>query len=141
MATPEGRTHTDAVVAALVAAGLEAEAGEAPDAGGWQGTPGQSEFTPYAVVFGQTDTLSGPAGAPDDDGELIRQVTYVGSTHEQAEWARDTGRPQLLQGVSVDGRQTDRVALEIGLRVERDDDVEPHVHFAIDHYRIFSFPA
>lgn len=139
MATPLTRPHTAALVAALVAAGLEAAAGEVPSDAGWQGTPGQDDFVPYAMVFGASEILSGPAAAPDDDGELVRQVTYVGESHEQAEWARDVGRAAVLAGIDVDDRNTRRVTLDLGVAVTRDDDVQPSVWVAIDRYRIYSF--
>ncbi len=137
------RIVTAAVVACLEDAGLLAGDGEKPVAGGWQGTPGQSTFTPYVAVYnlvgGYTD---GSIVAPDEFSYPTYQLTSVGSTAAQCEWQADACREALLTGpVLVEGRAVNLVTVEMLGGAVRDDDAQPPVWFSPDRYRLSLVPS
>lgn len=130
MALPVVRTHTDGVIARLEALGLTVGDAVAPDAS-----------PPYVVVYpiagGGT---SGTLAAPDDDAELIFQVTCVGVSREQAEWLADKAL-SLLTSVTVTGRSVPRVSLDSFGGVVRDDTATPTLWTAFPRFRLYSTPA
>ncbi len=125
------REHTDAVIARLQALGLTVGDAEAP----------VGAAPPYAVVYpiagGQT---GGVLAAPDDDAELVVQVTCVGTSRKQAEWLEDKAMG-LLTSLSVTGRSVPRVALDSFGGVFRDDAKSPPLYVAVPRFRIYSTPA
>jgi hypothetical protein len=136
------RDHTLGAVAALEGEGLLVGQGQAPPGGGWQGTPGQSAFVPYVIVWPIAgSTITGSLGAPDDYASAAVQITAVGPTQEGAERAGDRAQAALLAGFAVTGRHVLRVHHESSLGVHPDLDLSPTVWTARDRYRIESTPA
>ena len=124
------RKHTDAVIAALEAAGLTV--GDA-DAEGL--TP------PYAVVYKiDGGEYEGSFENPYEDAELIYQVTCVGVTREQAEWVADKAMV-LLNGLTVADRRIALVSPEGGPGTRPDRDVTPHVWYSTPRFRLKSTPS
>ena len=85
-----GRLTTDAIILVLQTdGGLAVGDGEKPDGAGWQGTPGQSVFEPYVVVYpiagGQAD---GTVSSPDADADSIYQFSCVGATRARPSSSR-----------------------------------------------------
>lgn len=146
------RTHTDAILALLRTNLYVFDAG-APDLDdtpgstgewGWQGTPGRSKFRPYAVLYPLTGgVFDGTLGCPDDDANLIWQVTCVGSTRTQCEWAADKTLETLVGATpAVAGRGITRLYADIaGGGVRRDDSVQPPVFISTPRFRAYSSPA
>jgi hypothetical protein len=133
MTMPSQRVHTDGIIAALVAAGLTVGDAEKPE----------DAEVPYAVVYpipgGRT---TGTLAAKDDDVVLVYQVTCVGESRKQAEWAADKARALLTPGsVSVTGRKVLTVYLDFNGGVERDDDVAPALFYCAPRFRITTTPA
>ena len=139
------RSHTDAVVAALDAVtGIEVGDGVAPAAGGWAGTPGESTFAGYVIVYPLGSTLDGPLAAPDADAELTWQLTCVGATRQQCEWVVDAALGALVgAALTVTGRATvDRIRLVDGTGgTRRDDTTQPPVFIATPHVTVTTTPA
>lgn len=134
------REHKDAVIAALEAAGLLVGDGEKPDGGGWQGTPGQSVFKGYVVVYRiRGGSRSGNLDDPHEDAEFIFQVTCVGSSPTLAESLADEAET-LLKGVTVAGRSI-YPSPDMNPGTERDDDVQPPLFYCTPRYRLKTTPA
>lgn len=145
------RAHTSAIVDVLDAELKTFDAG-APDlnetpggAGwGWQGTAGASKFKPYWIVYPLSGgVFDGPLGCPSDDASLTWQVTCVGATREQCEWAVDKANELLVeQTLIVAGRHISRVWADMaGGGARRDDTVQPPVFIATPRYRVESTPS
>ena len=128
MATPTIREHTDAVVAALEAAGLTVG-----NASGHGLTP------PYVVVYRISGTRDGEAAAPEDRAELIYQLTCVGAMAEAAEYVQDEAE-MALRSLTVAGRSV-RVYVESDGPVSRDDDLSPPLFYSTPRYRLWTTPA
>lgn len=127
---PAIRKHNDAVIAALVAAGLTIGDGEAPEAD-----------PPYGVVYQVPSAgLEGTLADPNADGELVYQVTCVGTTREQAQWVVDKAMA-LLDGFNVANRSIARVSVDSLPGVLRDDKLDPPLFYATPRFRVFSTPA
>lgn len=124
------RTLTDDVIAALQAEGLTV--GDAT---------GEGLSEPYVVVFPIQGTLTGTMGNPYEDGRQAVQITSVGVSRRQAEWARDKARAVMLAGFPVTGTTLQLVHLDIDSGVRRDDDVEPPVFIATERFRLFTTPT
>lgn len=140
------RTHTDAVLAALEATTvLVGDADPKPPGYGWQGTPGQSVFVPYMVLYPiPGGTFDGSIGDPNDDAQLLYQVTCVGSTRTQCEWVLDKALGALVgQSPVIAGRSLMR-SIEsdmAGGGVRRDDTVQPAVFISTPRFRLWTTPA
>jgi len=130
---PVVREHTDAVIAALEAAGLTVGDAVAPD----------DTDPPYVVVYaiaggGSTGTLA----RPDDDAFLVYQATCVGTSREQAEWLADKALELLgPDAVAVPGRRVCRVSLDMHGGIQRDDNVTPPVFWSAPRFRMTTTPA
>lgn len=123
------RIHTDAIIAALQAAGLIVGDAKNP------GVP-----PPYAVVYPiPGGSRSGSLDDPHEDAELVFQVTCIGSSREQAEWVVDKAEG-ILSGVTVTGR---RIFLSVDSNpgVFRDDDVSPPLFQATPRFRLMTTPS
>lgn len=129
------RIHTDAVIAALEAAGLVVGDAEAVDATRVPLEP------PYAVVYPMPGRLGGTMADPERDGQVVYQVTSVGVSRSEAEWVRDKAREVLLPGLVVAGRRIVRVKVEMVGEVARDDDVSPPRFFIPERFRFWSVPS
>lgn len=127
MSLADPRTHTDAVVSALEATGLIVGDGGNPTVPfGWSGTPGQSQFSPYVLVYPLGQSFDGALGCPDEDSDLRWQVTCVGAAREQAEWVQHEVQEALIGSVlTVAGRFVPRVRPDGGAGVRRDDSTQP----------------
>lgn len=137
-----GRVLTDAIIAALAAAPCDVGDGEKPTGAGWQGVPDQSQFAPYLVLHPVSGgTTDGTLAASDDDAASLYQLTAVGATREQAEWAADEGRDVMLGvAITVSGRSVAQVRVDMLGGARRDDTVQPSVWMAVDRYRVVSTP-
>lgn len=130
MTVASQREHTDGVIAKLVAAGLVVGDGEAPDA-----------EPPYAVVHSiPGGSATGSIEEPHEDGELVYQVTCVGTTREQAEWVADESMV-LLEGITVEGRSIPFVDLDTLSGARRDTTVTPALWICTPRFRIKTTPA
>lgn len=123
------RSHTDALIDRLEAEGLRVGDARAP---------GEA---PYLVVYPiPGGDFGGTLAAPNDDAELVRQVSCVGTTREQAEWWADRAI-RALTSITVTGRAILRVEPEGPPGVFRDDDASPPVFVAPVRFRITSTPS
>ena len=135
------RTHTEAVLAALNTDILTGD-GVAPSGGGWVDAPGRSEFTPYVVLHPTSGTFDGTLGAPDDDADLAWQLTCVGETRKQAEWAADIALAAIIgQPLTVAGRSVLRVRLTDTGVTRRDDTDQPPVWIATPRVAAYTTPS
>jgi hypothetical protein len=131
MSLPALRDHTAGVIARLQALGLTVGDGEAP----------AGVDPPYVVAYPITGGASyGVLGAPDDDAELVYQVTCVGTTRLQAQWLEDKAMG-LLAGFTVTGRSIARVDVENYGGLFRDDSKSPPVYSSVPRFRLYTTPA
>lgn len=127
-----GRPHTDAVVAALEAAGVLVGRGEEPSGAGWQGEPGASQFTPYVVLYPTPGMGDGDLADPNTYLDYACQATCVAATQEGAEAAADIAKTIVGQRLAVAGRSLAYpVELLLARPAQRDDTVTPPVHYAV----------
>lgn len=139
---PQTRPLIAAVLEVLTAGDLVADLGEKPAGAGWASAPGTSAFTPYAVVHDLGGPVDGTLAEPSDDGWHRFQVTGVGSTAEQAQWAGDRARTLLTGAVlTVAGRAPAVVDLDEMGACRRDEDVQPVVWFTSDVFTAMTTPA
>jgi hypothetical protein len=126
------RTATDAVISALASTGKQIGDGVAP---------GAAVF-PYAVVTPLADVgYDGPINDGQADVEMTWQVTSVGQNREQAQWMQDACRDALINGtLAITGRSVMKVDLSGGSGVERDDDFQPPLFYAVDVFEIMLTP-
>lgn len=119
--------------------------GVKPSGGGWvASTPlSTTQFVAYAVLYpGMTGPTDGPASGDSFDAPQSWQVTYVGSSAEQADDIRDDCRGALLGAVlTVTGRACWPVELADSQPVRRDDDVDPPLYYAADRFTARTTPA
>lgn len=146
--------HTDAVVVALEAADLQVfDAGPPPQRApegvektwGWvpSQVPGQSDFRPYVILYPLPGGFfDGPLGCPDDDAEMIWQVTCVAETRRRCQYISDQATVALVgQTLAVAGRSICRLQLDMDGGVRRDDTVQPPVFISTPRFRATSTPA
>lgn len=98
---------------------------------------------PYLVVYSLDDeAYDGPINDGQADVHHNIQVTSVGETSEQARKLADKAREALtVVAYSVAGRSVQQVELRDGGGIERDPDDSPPVFYAVDVYRVITFPA
>lgn len=135
------RPHTDAVVAALEAAGLAVGRGVEPPGAGWQGEPGDSDFVPYAVLYPTPGMPDGDLADPNEYIDYSCQATCVAATQEGAEAVADIVKTLVGQRLTVVGRQSYPVYLILDRPAYRDDTTRPVVHLAIVQLRFRTGPA
>lgn len=128
------RTHTDAVIDKLEAAGLSVGNAEGKDASG--GDLSQKYAVVYPIPGGR---FFGTLGELNGFAELVYQVTCVGSTSEQALWVADKAMT-LLDGITVTGRRI-RVFLDDPSGVRRDDAGPDTLFYATPRFRLTSTPT
>lgn len=132
------RAHTDAVIAALEAAGLVVGDAEAP-------TDVDPREDPYVVVYpiaGRESfgtSRSGSLEEPFEDAELVYQVTCAGGSRKEVEWLADKVEV-LLDGVTVAGRRI-HVVPEMNPGVTRTSNETPPIFEATPRYRLMSTPS
>lgn len=125
------REHTNAVITKLESLALVVGDAKEPDP-----LPNK-----YCVVYPiPGGSVSGSLEDPNADGELVVQVTCVGTTREQAEWVVDKAMG-LLGGITVSGRHIARVFLDSMPGIRRDDDISPPLFVATPRFRIMTTPA
>lgn len=141
MPAAPGRPHTDGVAAALEAIGLAVGRGEEPAGAGWQGEPGDSEFTPYAVLYPTPGIPDGDLADPNEYIDYSCQATCVAATQEGAEAVADAVKTLVGQRLAVVGRFVYPVTLILDRPASRDDSVKPVIHYAIVQLRFRTGPA
>lgn len=140
------RAHTDAFIAALEAelTATVAVVGDAkkPAGAGWQGTPGQSDFVPYAIVYPWSGfTFDGNLTGFQDNADLEWQITCVGRTREQCEWLQDAAFALIGQPLTVAGRSVPLIRLgSAGGGVREDETVAPKVWMSTPQLAVWSTP-
>lgn len=128
------RAHTTALLALLRApSSLTIYDGEVPD----------NPALPYAVLYPDAGTASvANLAAQSTWVSTVAQVTAVGLTRDQAEWAADKVSAALLDHVpTVTGRSANPVTQESAQIAQRDDSVTPHRFYAVTQWRVASVPA
>jgi hypothetical protein len=146
MSIPTERTLALAFVTVLAAelGATKVGYGKRPSGGGWA-SPTPSPTTPfagYAVVWPGGTTASGPVAGHNDDGAQGVQVSYYGSSGEQADAMRDRGREAILSGTfTVTGRSVNLVELADSSPLTRDDEVQPPVFQSVDRFLAYTTPA
>lgn len=140
MSLADPRTHSDALVAQIEAAGVVVGDAAPPTvAYGWQGAPGQSVFVPYAIVYPLTQSFDGGLGCPDADSDFEWQVTCVGESREQADWVRAKVDAALIgQTLTVSGRYVPRIRSSGGAGTRRDDTTQPPLFISTPRYAAMS---
>lgn len=141
---PKARLITDALLVELRQAPVLVGDGETPDGAGWPASGGP--FVPHANLHPiPGGVTSGTVERPDDDAEMIYQVTAVGSTREQCEWVADECRDVLLHSApSIDGRSVMGITHDMMGGSRRDDTLgagQLPVWIAVDRYRVYSTPS
>lgn len=141
------RTHTDAIIARLVASGLVVGDAEDPEPGtyAWQGAVGESTFIGYVIVYPLIGgTFDGSLGEPDDDADLLWQLTCVGFSRKQCEKVADDALASLIgYPLAVTGRSVSRLHADLaGGGARRDDTAAGQpVFIATPRIRAKSYPA
>lgn len=141
------RTHNNAFITALSGKGFAVGDATYPTtAHGWAGTPGQSAFTPYVIVYPLTQAFDGSIGCPESDSDVGWQVTCVGATREQCDWVKASVDSTIIgHTLSVSGRFVPRVRPVEGYAAEnvtrRDDTVQPAVFIATPRYMAMTVEA
>jgi hypothetical protein len=135
--------HTDAVVAAISAIPMLVDRAVMPQGAGWQGTPGQSTFVRYAVVYPFPGTPDGNVAEPLEYLDYQAQISIFGATARQVEDAADEVRAALIgRRLTVAGRSSYRVQTPPGGRpVTVDNSVYPPVFMAVVEIAVRSQPA
>lgn len=127
------RAHTQALLDLLAGLGVSTGFNQAP----------ASTAPPYHVLYPlPSSEHDGTLRNPDEDRALIYQLTTVGRVPEEAEHLADLARA-LLTGatLTVAGRAIWRIEPDELGRLERDDALQPPLHYAIETYRLWSVPA
>lgn len=135
--------HTDAVVAAIAAIPMLVARATMPSGAGWQGTPGESTFKPYAVVYPSSGTPDGSIAEPLEYLDYSAQINIFGVSEQQAERAADDVRAALIgRRLAVTGRSSYRVqAPPGGPPVVRDDSIYPPEFMAVVEIEFRTQPA
>lgn len=138
---------TDAILALARTSDIPIGDGEksrgAADAG-WQGAPGQSSFAGYAVLHNvEGGRTYGPITDPNDDADMLYQITGVGSTRAQAEQVADDLRETLeMQYPQIaDARDVMLITVDFLGGARRDDTVQPPVWITTDRFRVMTTPG
>lgn len=98
---------------------------------------------PYAVLYSDLGDYERLTLSQLSDKRTVHfQTTSVGVTPEQARWVALKTRAVCIDAlVPLDGRLTWRIAHESSQPVQRDDDLDPPVFYAVDQYVLASVPA
>lgn len=128
------RTATDAIISRLTTGtGKNIGDGVAPADG----------TLPYAVVTPLADgDYDGPMNDWQADVAMEWQVTSVGATRSQAQWMQDKCRDAMLNAaITVPSRAVMKAELAGGGFVERDDDFQPPLFYAVDIFSVLVTPS
>lgn len=143
MTVAAAKPHTDAVITLLTGATVAVGRGKPPSGSGWQGSPGTSDFKPYAVIYpfpGQDEPTS--LAKTHESLDFAFQITFVGAVQDQVETLMDKARAALI-GVapSVAGRNAFPIyRIPLDRPVARDDAVTPPVHYGVVQFHFRSDP-
>lgn len=144
----QGRLLTDAILAALAAddiiVGDNTKPPEDQAVCGWDGTPGESDFIPYVVVWPLPGGVtSGTILHEHADAFPIYQITSIGATREQCEWLADKVRviAEQRSSWSPPGRTVMQVRVDQFGGATPDHTAQPPVHMCPDRYRPITTPA
>ncbi|MGI5233843.1 hypothetical protein [Actinoallomurus sp. CA-142502] len=135
------RPHTDALEAALTGVGVLVGRGGRPDDGGWQGEPGRTAFTAYAVLYPGAGIPDGDLADPSEYLDYRCQVTCVAATSEGAEAVADKVKTLVGRRLTVAGRSSYPVWLTLDRPASRDDSVAPPVHYLVLELAFRTGPA
>lgn len=135
MTHPDTRLATDSIVAHLASeTGLDVGDGIAP----------ADTTRPYLVVYriGAFNT-DGPLRGASEDQWAQYQVTAVGDTREQAEWALGKTRTAILDAAITppSGYTWGKAPIIDEGPSTRDDSFQPPLFYAVETYRLFATPA
>lgn len=131
---------TAALIGHLEAAGMVVGDGQAPEAGGWSGTAGQSNYTAYCVVHPLLGGIvSGSIGDPHGDGEVVYQVSCYGPTRQSAEIVASNVDTAIksLPYPSVVGMTIRYVDDDVLGGARRQDELQPPDWVAVPRYRFY----
>lgn len=118
------RPVTRGVQAALDAAGIRNGVGSR-----------QGLALPCTVLYPAPPGLGGPLGDRFADGEHTVFLHHVGVGAEQVERQADLAAAALLgSDITVEGRTVMQVRRETAQPVQRDDNVDPPLFYAVDQY-------
>lgn len=131
MVAPDTKPHVDAVMAALMGAGLTVGDGGAPSA-----IPATGIYA--ALYFDPGQSFAESLADQRSDFALSFQVTAVGPTAEKCRWATQRIRAALHAPLTVAGRTSWRPEELGGPPIQRDDDVSPPVYYLPVQYRLQS---
>ncbi len=101
---------------------------------------------PYANIqsIGEADREASFAELMTE-GDLVSEIqaTSVGESRKQAQWMTDRIRESFIAAnlSGWTGRVIQLVELDAGNEVERDDDVQPPLFYAVDSFLVYSTPA
>ena len=134
MTVPDTRLTTDALLTHLATTGLEVGDAVAP----------ANSDRPYLVLYRIGDfDIDGPLSGASEDAIPQYQVTSVGDTREQAEWAQTKARTAMTGSdpTSPVGYKVFRPRLTPGPGTTRDDGWDPPLFYAVDTYQFNTTPA
>lgn len=134
MTTPDTRLTTAALLTHLATTGLAVGDAVAPD----------DSTRPYLVLYRIGDfDITGPLRGGSEDAIPQYQVTAVGDTREQAEWAQTKARTAMTatDPTSPAGYRMYRPRLSPGPGTTRDNGFDPPLFYAVDSYRFNVTPA
>jgi hypothetical protein len=135
----KGRLLTDAIITLLEGEYLLVGDGDKPSGGGWQGTPGQSKYEPYTVVYAVTGGyFDGTIGEPFVDGRPDYIISSFGATQQQAQWGNDTVYAVLTSSKpTVSGAVVQLIVPDVDGGAVRDDDEGIAVYHSPSRWRFF----
>jgi hypothetical protein len=98
---------------------------------------------PYLVVYNTgAAIIDGTLSDADADQSVEYQVTSVGDTSEQAEWAQSLPRTAMTVAITPpSGASWGAPRLQPAVGTSRDDTYQPPLFYAVDVYRIHTTPS
>jgi hypothetical protein len=140
----EVSAHLAAVRDHLAAGGILTAIGRKPEGGGWVDAPGQSDFTPYVVLWrvGAQESRNMMMTVEHTEARPSIQATCAGGWPDQVDELRDQVDERMLNGsLAVPGRVIQRVVYEVGITTAKDADEAPPVFFGGSRFRVWTLPG